>query len=59
VDDDLKEVRADMKAVLGDLGYLRGRAEHTPTTWVMVNTLLASQATLLGLVFAMLKLLGH
>ena len=48
-----------MKTVVRDLTHLRGRAEHLPTTWVVVTTMAASQATLLGLVFAMFKFLSH
>jgi hypothetical protein len=31
----------------------------TNQTWVLVTTMVASQATLLGLVFAVLKFLAH
>ncbi len=59
LEEDVKDLRTDMKTVVKDLAHLRGRIEHLPTTWVLVTTLVASQATLLGLVFAMLKFLGH
>ena len=59
LEEDLKDLRTDMKTVVKDLAHLRGRVEHMPTTWVLVTTLAASQATLLGLVFAMLKFLAH
>ncbi len=38
---------------------MRGRLEHLPTTWVLIGTIAASQVTLLGFVFAMLKFLSH
>ncbi len=56
---DVRELRTDMKSVVRDLSYLRGKAENLPTTWMMVTTMAASQAALLGLVFAMIKFLVH
>jgi hypothetical protein len=46
-----------MQSVVRDVPYVRGRIEQMPTTWVLVTTMAASQAALLGLVFAMLKFL--
>jgi hypothetical protein len=59
LEDDVKDRRTDMKSVARDVAYLRGKVEHLPTTWVLVTTMAASQAALLGLVFAMIKFLVH
>ena len=59
LEEDVKDLRTDMKSVVRDLAYLRGRMEHLPTTWILVTTMAASRAALLGLVFAMLKFLVH
>ncbi len=59
LEEDMRELRSDMRSVGRDVSYVRGRVEHLPTTWVMVTTMAASQAALLGLVFAMLKFLVH
>jgi hypothetical protein len=58
VEEDVKDLRTDMKAVVQTLAYLRGRVEHLPTTWVLVTSIAASQAALLGFTFAMLRFLG-
>jgi hypothetical protein len=55
LEDDMKEVRADLKLAIKDLAYLRGRIEHLPTTWVLVTSIAASQAALLGFTFTMLR----
>ena len=62
IEDDVKELKADMKAagkdisgLRQDLAYLRGRVEHLPTTWMLVTTITTSQAALLGFTFAMLR----
>lgn len=54
LEDDMKEVRADLKLAIKDLAYLRGRIEHLPT-WVLVTSIAASQAALLGFTFTMLR----
>jgi hypothetical protein len=53
----MKELKADMKTVVTDLAYLRGRVENLPTTWVLLTSITASQAALLGFTFAMLRFL--
>jgi hypothetical protein len=53
--DDMKEVRAGLKLAIKDLAYLRGRIEHLPTTWILVTSIAASQAALLGFTFTMLR----
>ena len=62
LEEDLKDVKADMRTVKADLatiradlGYLKGRLENLPTTWVMVTTLMASQAALLAFAFMLLR----
>jgi hypothetical protein len=62
VEEDVKELKTDMKTVVKDLGslrqdlaYLRGRVEQLPTTWVLLTSITASQAALLGFTFAMLR----
>lgn len=55
LEDDMKEVRADLKLAIKDLAYLRGRIEHLPTTWVLVTSIAASQAALLGFTFTVLR----
>jgi hypothetical protein len=57
LEEDMKEIKADVKAVVKDLAYLRGRVEHLPTTWVLLTSITASQAALLGFTFAMLRFL--
>ncbi len=59
LEEDVKELRADMKSVVRDMSFVRGRVEHLPTTWVLVTGVIGSQAALLGFVFAMLKYLVH
>lgn len=59
LEDDVKDLRSDMKTAVRDLSFMRGRLEHLPTTWVLIGTIAASQVTLLGFVFAMLKFLSH
>jgi septal ring factor EnvC (AmiA/AmiB activator) len=63
LEEDMKELKADVKTVVRDLGtlrqdlaYLRGRVENLPTTWVLLTSITASQAALLGFTFAMLRL---
>jgi len=58
LEDDVKELRADMKVVRADLAWLKGRIEQLPTTWVLVTTIAASQAALLGFTFAILRYAG-
>jgi hypothetical protein len=58
LEDDMKEVRTDLKLAIKDLAYLRGRIEHLPTTWVLVTSIAASQAALLGFTFTMLRFFG-
>ena len=58
VEEDVRELKADVKSVLKDLAYLRGRVEHLPTTWMLVTTITTSQAALLGFTFAMLRFFG-
>lgn len=62
LEDDVKDVKADIRtvktdlaAIRADLGYLKGRLENLPTTWVMVTTLLGSQAALLAFSFMLLR----
>ncbi len=59
LENDVIELRSDMKTAVRDLSSMRGRLEHLPTTWVLIGTVAASQVTLLGFVFAMLKFLLH
>ncbi len=59
LEEDVRELRTDMKGVVKDLAYLRGRVENLPTTSVLITSMAATQATLLALVFAMLKFLVH
>jgi hypothetical protein len=58
LEDDVKDLRTDMKAAVQNLAYLRGRVEHLPTIRVLVTSIAASQAALLGFSFAMLRFLG-
>jgi hypothetical protein len=58
VEEDVKDLRADMKSVVQNVSYLRGRVEQLPTTWVLVTSIAASQAALLCFTFAMLRFLG-
>jgi len=64
LEDDMKEVKADLQtvktdlaAIRADLGYLKGRMENLPTTWVMLTTLLGSQAALLAFAFMLMRYL--
>lgn len=59
LEEDMKEVRTDIKSMTKDMAFLRGRLEHLPTTWTLVGTIAVSQVTLLGFVFTMMKYLGH
>ena len=59
LEDDAKELRTDMKRVLADLGYIKGRIEQLPSTWVMITGLIGSQIALAGLILASSRLLGH
>ncbi len=52
---DIRSVKTDLAAIRADLGYLKGRLENLPTTWVMVTTLLGSQAALLAFAFMLLR----
>ena len=58
VEEDVKDLRTDMKPVVQNVSYLRGRVEQLPTTRVLVTSIAASQAALLGFTFAMLRFLG-
>jgi len=64
LEDDMKEVKADLRtvktdlaAIRADLGYLKGRMENLPTTWVMLTTLMGSQAALLVFAFMLMRYL--
>ena len=62
LEEDSKEVRADMKRVLADLSYVKGRLESLPTTWAMITTVVGAQLALAGLltglVFAVARMFG-
>ena len=55
LEDDVKELRHDVKQMQADLAYLRGRVEQFPTTFTLVMAITTSQVTLLGFTFALLK----
>ena len=55
LEEDVQELKTDVKTVVRDLAYLRGRMEQLPTTWVLLTSITASQAALLGFTFAMLR----
>ena len=57
VEEDLKEVKSDVKVLREGVSYIRGRIENLPSTWVLITTITASQAALLGFTFAMLRFL--
>nr|WP_294576870.1 hypothetical protein [uncultured Rhodopila sp.] len=59
LEDDVEDLRSDMKIVVRDLSFRCGRLEHVPTTWVLIGTIAASQVMLSGFVFAMLTFLPH
>jgi hypothetical protein len=57
LEEDVKDLMTDMKTVVKDLAYLRGRVENLPTTWILLTSIAASQAALLGFTFTMLRFL--
>lgn len=60
LEEDMKELKADVRelgSLRQDLAYLRGRVEHLPATWVLLTSITASQAALLGFTFALLRFL--
>jgi hypothetical protein len=57
LEEDVKDLKTDMKTVVKDLAYLRGRVENLPTTWILATSIAASQAALLGFTFTMLRFL--
>ena len=58
LEEDVKELKADVKTVVKDLAYLRGRVENLPTTRVLLTSVAASQVALLGFTFTMLRFLA-
>jgi hypothetical protein len=57
LEEDVKELKTDMKTVVKELAYLRGLVEQLPTTRILLTSITASQAALLGFTFAMLRFL--
>lgn len=55
---DLVGIRADISAMRSEVGWLKGRVEQLPSTWVLVTTIVTAMATLLGSVIAIMRLLG-
>jgi len=58
LESDVKDLRSDMKQVVRDLGFLKGKVGALPSTWTMVTTVVGANIALLGLVFTLLKLIG-
>ncbi len=42
LEEDVREMRADLKGAVKDLSFLRGRVEHLPTTWVLITTVVGT-----------------
>ena len=55
LEDDVKDVRKDMKEVLSRLARLEGLVGQLPTTWVMLTAIIGSMIALLGFVFIILR----
>jgi len=44
LEEDLKDLRADIKTVVTDMAFSRGRMEHLPITWALMTASAASQS---------------
>ncbi len=59
IDDDFMAMRAGLSATRSDTSTIRGRLESLPTTWQMVETVMAGNVGLAGALLAAVKLFGH
>lgn len=55
---DVKEVKADMKALTKDVAEIKGRLSQMPTTFQMLTWFVGVSLGLTGLVFTIARLVG-